>query len=238
MLLRPLILAATILAQIGPPPMPPPITRFEPMAPAQAPADGISVSGTGYASAPATDAQVSLHVSARSNALTLNAQTLAPIVDALVRAGVDRSSILLPPYLVGPAHTNNATITATVRHPTLVMLQQGMATIAAAFAADSDVILNSADVRLSVDDCPALSRAAASNAIANARSNAAFIAQRLRKHVGPVLAVDARGVSTNVRPGCYTFYSIGPYGAQQPPLADLLTVRTGASVTMRFAIQP
>lgn len=235
MLLGPLILAATILAQVGPPPMGPPMP---PMVPAQVPADGISVNGTGYASAPATDAQVSLHVSARNNALTLNAQTLAPIVDALVRAGVDRSSIVLPPYLVGPAHTNNATITAAVHHPTLAMLQQGMASIAAAFAADPDVILNAADVRLSVDDCPALSRAAASNAITNARSNAALIAQQLRKHVGAVLAVDARGVSTNVRPGCYTFYSIGPYGAQQPSLADLLTVKTGASVTMRFAIQP
>lgn len=240
-MLKPVILAAVLIAQAAPLPIiprnPPPSV---PMRIAGDPVDGISVSGTGYATAQATQAQVTLRVSTRNNALTLNTQTLAPIVDALVRAGVDRSSVALPPYLVGQAHTNNATVTANVHHPTLVMLQQGMASIANAFAANPDILLNSADVRLSVDDCASLQRTATSNAIANARANAAFMAQQIGKHVGAVLALDARGSMMNVQPACFYSYSIGPFGAmypQQSP-AELLTVKVGANVTMRFAIRP
>ena len=240
-MLRPLILAAVLLAQAALPPVSPPMAPRVPMpmAPSGSPVDGISVTGSGYATAQATDAQVTLRMFTRNNALTLNAQTLQPIVDALVRAGADRSSIMLPPYMVGQAHTNNATIVASVHHPTQEMLQHGMVTIAGAFAANPDIVLSSAEVRLSVDDCAALERSAASSAVANARANASFIAQQIRKHVGTVLAVDARSMPMNVQPACYYAYSVGPYGPYPPqPAADMLTVRVGASVTMRFAIAP
>jgi uncharacterized protein YggE len=240
-MLRPLLFAAVLLAQAAPalPPLAPRAPMPMPMPAAAGPADGISVMGTGSASAQATDAQVSLRVSARNNALTLNAQTLQPIVDALVRAGVERSSITLPMYLVGQAHTNNAVIVASVRHPTLQMLQQGMTTIADAFAANPDILLNAADVRLSADNCTALQRTAAANAIASARANAAFVARQIGRRVGAVLAVDVR-MPMSTQEACYYSYSVGPFGAmypQQSP-ADMLTVRTVTSVMMRFAILP
>ncbi len=179
---RTFLAAAFVVAQI---PMPHLAPRV-PM-PAQAPpgpGDGITVTGSAYAAAQASQAQITLRISARNNAPTLTEQTLQPIADALVRAGADRSSVQLPPYLVGQARTNNAAITASVQHPTTAMLQQGMLTIANAFAANPDLILNGAEIRLLAGDCSALQRAAEANAIADARANAAFIAKQIEAKVG------------------------------------------------------
>lgn len=239
-MLRPLLFATVLFAQAVMPPLTArvPMSVPMPMSAANGPADGISVMGTGSAEAQATDAQVTLRVMSRDNALTLNAQTLQPIVDALVRAGVVRSSISLPTYLVGQAHTNNAAIVASVHHPTLQMLQQGLTIVAGAFAATPDILLNAAEVRLSVDNCTALQHTAAANAIANARANASFVAKQIGRRVGAVLGVDMR-TPMDVPQACYSNYAVGPFGSpyQQSP-ADMLTVRTGASVTMRFALLP
>jgi uncharacterized protein YggE len=200
--------------------------------------DGITVAGSGYASAQAADATVTLHLSSRSNALTFDRQTLQPVVEALVKAGADASSVQLPPYLVGNAKTNNATITASVHHPTLQMLQQGMVTLANAFAGMPDVFLNNAEIRLSADNCTSLQRRAEANAIASARSNAAFVAQQIGGRVGDVLAVNALGAAMGNDNACSFAYSIGPWGSsfQQSP-AEMLTVKIYSSVTMRFAIK-
>lgn len=231
------ILTAVVLAQVA---GPMPVIREGPMIPAPAGAsDGITVSGAGYASTRATDARVTLHVSARNNALTLNAQTLQPIVDALVRAGADHSSVALPPYLVGQAHTNSAAVTADVHHPTPAMLQQGMLTLADAFAAMPDVLLNSAQVRLSANDCAALQRTAESKAIANARSNAAFLAKQIGARAGDVLAIQVSGMPAGAQGACTFMYSMGPFGSpfSQPSPDGMLTVKVYSSVTMRFAIR-
>lgn len=232
-----LLFAALVLAQISTAPPP----RGMPMGPTPVePAGGITVIGNGVASVAASDATVTLRVASRNNALTLNAQTLAPIVDALVRAGADRASVSLPPYLVGQARTNNASITAVVHHPTQQMLQQGMVTIANAFAAMPDVLLTSADVRLTADNCTALARTAAANAISDARSNAAFVAQQIGAKLGPALSVDWHGSgSFGGQNQCMSIYSIGPMGPMGGQLspADMLTVKVYSTVTMHYAIK-
>lgn len=238
---RPLIAALVLLAQALPPmgpglPMPPLRAPLMPPA-APAPADGITVGGSGYASAQATTAEITLRVSTRNGALTLDAQSLQPIVDALVRAGADRASVQIPPYLVGAAHTNNAAVTATVHHPTQMMLAQGMLTMAGTFASLRDIILNQADVRLSVDDCAALQRNAAARAMENARQNAQFMAKQIGKHAGRVLAIDGRGMPIGAQGACSSTFGLGPYGPPAPQPADMLTVKVYGSVTMRFAIR-
>jgi hypothetical protein len=234
---KPLILAAMLVAQAIPPMgTPAPMMPMRPM-PAMGLNDGITVSGNGYASAQATDATLMLHVSSRNNATSLDAQSLQPIVDALVRAGVDPASVQLPSYLVGNAHTNNATITASVHHPTLAMLQQGMVVLAGAFAAQPALLLNEAQVTLSVAGCSAVQRSALASAIANAKANAQFIAKTIGARVGPVLAVDERTPGIGSQGACTYGYTIGPYGPPAPSAADMLTVKVYAGVGMRFAIE-
>lgn len=230
-----LLFAALVMAQIGvPPPMGPRVPPDTAVS-----TDGIRVRGAGYATAPATDAQVTLQVSSRNNAPTLDAQTLQPIIDALVKAGADRSSISLPPYMVGQAHTNNASIAVRVHHPTQAMLQQGMLTIASAFAAHPEFLLNAAQVQLTADGCTALRRSAEAMAIAHARSNAAFVAQQLGEKIGSALEVDDFS-GPNFGPesdACSTTYTIAPYANQQMTQDDMLTVKVYSSVTVRFAIK-
>lgn len=240
-MLKPLILAAALLTQVAPAQ---PIGRgpgFPPMGPTPVePSSGIRVTGNGFASAPASQATVTLHVSTRNNALTLNAQTLQPIADALVKAGADRSTVTLPPYLVGQAHTNNAEITAVVHHPTPQMLQQGMLVIANAFASMPDVLLNAADVMLQADDCKTLQQNAEANAIANARSNAAFLAKQIDGKLGPVMSVDVvAGGMLGAEGSCTFRYSIGPFGPSFPQSspADMLTVKVYSTVTVHYAIK-
>jgi len=244
-MLKPLVLAAVLLTQVAVParmgPGMPPMGPAVPMGPTPAePSSGIRVTGNGFASEPASQATVTLHVSTRNNALTLNAQTLQPIVDALAKAGADRSSVTLPAYLVGQAHTNQAAITAIVHHPTQQMLQQGMLVIANTFASTPDILLNAADVVLQGDDCDTLQRNAEANAIANARSNAVFLAKQIGGKLGPVIAVDVLAGGVFGAEGSCTFgYSIGPYGpslAQSSP-ADMLTVKAYSTVRVQYAIK-
>jgi hypothetical protein len=238
-MLKPLVLAATLLTQVAVPAGRGP--GFPPMGPTPVePSGGIQVTGNGFASAPASQAAVTLHVSTRNNALTLNAQTLQPIVDALVKAGADQSTVNLPPYLVGQAHTNNATITATVHHPTQQMLQQGMLTSANAFASMPDVLLNAADVVLQADNCETLQRNAEANAITNARSNAVFLAKQIDGKLGPVMSVEVLAGGMFGAEGSCTFrYSIGPYGPSFPQSspADMLIVKVYSTVRVHYAIK-
>jgi hypothetical protein len=125
-----------------------------------------------------------------------------------------------------------------VHHPTQQMMQQGMLTLANAFAGMPDVLLNSAEIRLTADNCSALQRRAEANAIASARSNAAFVAQQIGGRVGSVLAVNALGTAIGNDNACNFGYTIGPWGSSFPQSqSDLLTVKVYSSVTMRFAIK-
>lgn len=234
---KPLLFSAVLLAQAVPSMGTP--APMMPMRPAPAPGinDGIAVAGTGDATAQATDANLTLRISSRGGALTLDSQSLAPVVDALVRAGVDRSSIQLPAYLVGDAKTNNAAITASVHQPTLAMLQKGMLIVASTFASQPNLLLNNAEIRLLVNNCTALQQAATAKAIANARASAQFIAAQIHEHAGDVLAVDDRSAPLGAQGACSTMYIIGPYGSSTPQAAEMLTVRVYANVTMRFAIR-
>ncbi len=117
------------------------------------PPDGITVRGSGTANAPASTATLTLDITAKNNAIVLNASSLQPIVDAFVRAGVQQSDIRLPIYLTGNNRTNNASIVATVHHPTVTMLENGIATLGSTLAPTPDLILRDAQVRLIVDDC-------------------------------------------------------------------------------------
>lgn len=197
---------------------------------------GIMVSGAAVISAPASSADVTLHVSTRNNALTLNQQTLQPIVDAIVHAGVPRDAISLPPYMVGAARTNMAQIVAHVDHPTEAMLRQGMLVLASAFAGTPDILLNDAFVMVHGNNCESLFRQAEARAIAQARQNAEFIAKQNGVHIGELLAAEE---DTPAPTECSRGFGIGPYGtgAAGDNFSNLLTIQVQSNVQMRFAIK-
>ncbi len=200
--------------------------------------DGITVRGSGTANVQATTATLMLFVTTRNNGQNVTAAALSPIVDALVRAGVPHNDIALPMYLSPGAHTTNATITVTIHNPTVAMVQNGIASLPAASPLPPDLYLNSAQVRLTTDDCSNAIRQAQAAALREARENAQGIAQQIGKHVGAVLAVDTQNAPYTPEGQCSSGYSLGPYQNMQfTSPADYLRVRVYASVTMRFAIR-
>lgn len=217
--------------------MPMPVSVSPPMRAVQ-PNEGISVRGNGSATAPASTATLSLYVSSRNNAIVLNESTLSPIVDALVRAGVQRSDIVLPIYLTGNARTNNVTVTATVHHPSIAMLQNGIAGLGSSLTNSPDLIVNNAQVRLTLDDCTPTMQQAQIAALRQAHANAASIARQMGLHLGAVLAVDAQNMQMDAEGRCLSEYTLGPYqGNQFTSPSDYLTVRITTSVSVRYAIR-
>lgn len=202
------------------------------------PPDGITVRGSGSAAATAANAVLTLYVATRNNMLAITPASLAPVIDALVSAGIERGDIVVPVYLTSAAHTNNATIVATVHRPTTAMLQNGITQLSNAFTNLPDLMLNSAQVRLTLDDCTAVLRQAQSAALKQARSNADSLARQLGLHIGAVVAVDEQSGSLNSDGQCVSAYSIGAY--QNMPFStpgDYLLVHVYASVSIRYAIR-
>lgn len=230
----PLLLAQVAVPVPGRlPPVQPPISART------GPNDGITVNGNATIEAPASRATVILHLMTRNNAMTITGTTLQPIVDALVRAGVERTSVTLPLYLQGNARTNNAQISGTVSHPTQAMLQNGIAQLGSTFANMTDLILNGAEIRLRADGCEQLEQRAEASALRQARANAEYIAKQLNVRVGGVQAVQASGFAPDLSQACETQYSIGPFGGSYPMQGaqDYLTVRVFSSVSVRYAIR-
>src|ERR1700752_1699639 len=85
-----------------------------PMQTSQNTARGITVNGSALARIPATSARVSLTVMTSDRSLSLTSDRLAPVIDALVKAGADRNSVRLPPNFTAPGGSNIASITANV----------------------------------------------------------------------------------------------------------------------------
>lgn len=232
-------IAALLMAQVPPAPVPMPVpARVAGMPPSQMTNDGITVNASASVRAPATSATLTLHVNAPNNTMTLNATALQPLVDALVRAGVDRQSIALPFYLQGPVRTNNAQITGRILHPTMAMLKTGIEQIGSAFSSMPGVTLTGVDVRLQADNCDSLFRQAQAAALRQARASAEYIAKQLHVRAGSVLAVQGP-FAGDPEFGCSSAYSFGPFGSSQP-LTDgqsYFSVRVFSSVTARYEIR-
>ena len=201
--------------------------------------DGITVRASGIATVAADQATISLRLFAKNNAMIIDQAALQPFVDALAGAGVARSDITTPVYLTGAAKTNNATVTAIVRHPSVAMLQAGTASLAGRFPSDSPILLSSAEVRLSAADCASTRERAQAAAIHEARTSALGMAQQLGVHLGRVLAVEFQDNAVDPGTGsCFSVYTMSPF--QSTPFTSAeqyLQVRVSSFVTLRYAIK-
>src|SRR5579862_2174639 len=97
-----------------------PSTVIPPAARLGSPADGITVSAAGFASAPADSATVTFSLYSQKTPIT--STMLAPIVDALIAAGADRNSISSPILMASAAavpasEMRDTTLSATLNSP-------------------------------------------------------------------------------------------------------------------------
>jgi uncharacterized protein YggE len=200
---------------------------------------GITVTGSGSSRIPATSARLTLNISSADRSLSLDAQSLQPVVDALIKAGADPSSVQLPPNLSAPGKSNVAWITATVAHPTAAMMQSGILTVGTSIANAKNLMLNGAMVAVLAQHCADALDSVRSQAIERARAKAESIAKDLGVHVGSVLNVQSLE-QTSPDGSCGWQYNVNGFiGNSDAPQApqDYVTVPVYASVTITYAIK-
>lgn len=198
--------------------------------------DGITVSGSATERLPATTAVVHIQLGTRNNAATLDAPALAPLIDALVQAGADRSSIVLPLQFQAPGKFNTAQVTATVANPTVDALQRGVVSVGTVIANMPGVLLGGAQVELRRSDCAESESRARQTAIDRARAKALATAHQLGVHLGRVSAVRVNDQQT-ADGSCSSSYMLGPYMQQLQNAADYVTINVFSSVTITYAIR-
>lgn len=202
---------------------------------------GITVNGTSLLRVPASSAHIVLQLSSMDNKNTLNQQTLAPLVDALIKAGAERSSVQLPLSFSAGGYSNYATVAAVVQHPTVDTMRSGIASVGAVVAGMKDVRLSSAQVQLKNADCAQAMAQSRANAISEARVKALAIAKQLGVTLGGVSNVNAFDQGSPDG-SCSSQYFVGAMGAQFPfgdenTDADYVTVNVTSNVTITYAIK-
>ena len=183
---------------------------------------------------PATSARITLNLARADRSLSLDAQDLQPVVDALVKAGADPSSMQLPPNFGAPGKSNVASITATVAHPSAAMMQSGIVTVGTSVAATKNLVLNNAMVWVIAQQCADALDSVRGQALERARAKAESIAKDLGVHVGSVLNVQS--VEQTWPDGsCQSQYMVNGFmgnpDAPQSP-QDYVTVPVQSNVTI------
>ncbi len=204
--------------------------------------NGIMVSAGGATRIPATSATIILQLSSTNRTL-LDKTKLQPLVDALVKAGVDPANIRFPFTLDVPGGaTNNFALTVLVPHPSATIMQNGIMTVGTTIASMKDVlILNAAQVMLTAGHCQDAFDVARHQAIVRARAKAESIAKDLNVHAGA--AISANSMEMSYSDGtCRSQYYINPTGLNGDPSApqtaqDYMTVPVNADITITYAIK-
>jgi uncharacterized protein YggE len=199
---------------------------------------GITVTGTASARVPASSARIALTVTTRDRSLSLDTQSLAPVVDAIVKAGADPSSVHLPPNFAVPGGSNIATITATVEHPTIDQMQQGIVSVGTVIASQKNMLLANAQVQLIAANCESAIDEARARAVKQARAKAESLAQDLGVHIGAALNVSSFD-QLGADGGCSsTYYVNGGFNPQGPLTPnDYVTVQAATNVTVTYTIK-
>ncbi|HEV7178780.1 MAG TPA: SIMPL domain-containing protein, partial [Candidatus Baltobacteraceae bacterium] len=198
---------------------------------------GITVSATGTARVAATSARITLQLGSARNEPIYNAQTVAPIVDAMVKAGVDRNSVQLPLNFSAPGNANFAAISGVVPHPTLEMMREAVPAVGAAIVGVSGAVLQSTQVSLHADSCSAAQQSARRSAIVQAHSKAVEIAQEIGAKLGSVISLTSND-QYGAESSCTSAYTISPYGQSMIGTPnDYLSIPITSFITITYAIK-
>lgn len=186
----------------------------------QAPSPGITVTGQGRASGPADTATLQLSVATlnfgppsapRPDATpgAAERESVVPIVEALVNAGVAESDIriLVPPFLgdaygtyAGPAL---AVLTLPVSEPSAESIVR-LVDVATVAAAGDQLLIGGLGITYTVTDCAPLQREAREAAMNDARDKAGVQAELMNVSLGDIVA--SRDVVSGAEMG------FSPYG--------------------------
>ena len=197
---------------------------------------GITVSAGASVRVAATSARVLLMLSTRNNALTLDSQTVAPVIDALVQSGVDRSAIILPLQFQSPGKFNNAEISATMQNPTVEKVQHGIVTVLSTISTMPGVFLNNAQIDLKTEDCASFQDQARKMAIDEAHTKALATARQLGVHLGTLVAVRVNDQQSQDS-SCTSSYPAGIYSSPLQTPQDYITINVYSYVTITYAIR-
>ena len=235
-----ILVAALLLLPIGATaqPMPQRITTT-----VQAPPRGITVTGGASVEVPATSITVTLQLYSATRAPVLDKDKLQPIVDALIKAGADPSSIRLPIGFGVPGATSAASITATIAHPTLPMLQNGITAVGETITSMKDIVLGGIQVAIAAqpDRCQAAQNAVRQQAIEHAHTKAQAIAKDLGVHLGA--AINASTADMNSNGGsCSAQYTLNTQVQMNNPTvpqttAGYLFVPVGITIFITYGIK-
>lgn len=208
-----------------------------PAAAQDAPASGLTVTGRGDAQAPADRATLQLIIGNPNYAGPpfpqageipgeRERETVAPIVDALIEAGVPEDGIEV---IVGPGLSEIGTyfgpalaiILVEVADPEAQQLSD-LVNVANGAAADERLVIGRTNVVFAVEDCAPLEREARASAVADAREQASVMAGLAGVSTGDVTGV--RVLAPETPQGAYVPYGIMlPSAPQSCDLEDLLT---------------
>ena len=208
---------------------------------------GIVVTGSGKATAPATAATVQVIIGPDFYGMgppdSLTETDIAPIVDAVVAAGVASTEIdiVIPAttsQFSGPGAPGSAMLRFEIANPTDTSMND-LAQALYKAATDARLGIQHLGVLYATTDCPALLQAATDAAIADARTRADRIATSLGVEVGTLLQVMDSGFYGPETGSCGSpaMAGYGPYGpgidAPVDPTAPVEATAT-AQVTLTF----
>ena len=202
------------------------------------PVAGISVMGSGRASAPAETATIVLMLGAgysyeepqlmepeTSSTPPMTAEEMiAPVLKALVDAGVPEADIeiLANPY-AGGYGPDGSPMAVSLRFELQDPTVDGISALldpAVVAARDAGLFINMAGVIYGVADCAALQREARTAAIADARDKATMQAELLEVTAGEVIA-SRDDLSTSMMYGGYTPINTCTLPSSDSPMASL-----------------
>ena len=214
---------------------------------------GIVTTGFGTATAPAESAEVQMIVGPDAYGMgstgILIADDIAPVVDAVVSTGVDRTDIevFVPAtssMFTGPGGPGNAQIRFTIPNPTDSTMSE-LADAAYKAAVTARLSIQHLGVRYTAADCSSLQQAATDAAVADAQERGERLAKSLNVELGEMVQAMDSLYGTGVPDSCAAqnlqSYGYGPYGpgvnAPYDPAAPVEATAI-ATVTVTFEMQP
>ncbi len=200
----------------------------------------ITVNGSAESRVPATLARVTMGLSSTDHQPVFTAQNIRPIIDALIKAGADPSSVHVPLGLTSSGAWSAASISAAFSQPTAASVQGGIKSAATIVASMKDVTLTGVWLDLTASDCSAVLEGLRHDAVSQAHAKALSLASDLKVQLGAALTVAS--FDQNAADGsCSTEYAVGQYSGEGPkgPIAptDYATVPVQSHLSVTYTIK-
>jgi hypothetical protein len=200
----------------------------------------ITLTGSAVNRVPASLARVTLGLMSNDRQPIYSAQTIQPVIDALIKAGADPASVRVPLSLSTSGNWSAASISAAFSQPTAAVVQDAIKSAETVVGSMKDTTLSGVWLALTASNCEAAENAARIQAISQARDSAQSIASGFNVHLGAVLSVHSLD-PIPADGSCSAQYTVGQYsgGNFEGPLApdDFVSVPVRSNLMVIYAIK-